>query len=151
TILATLVTSVAANADIAFSISDVTLDPVNGNYQGTEFQHGVNAWTFDILINVTADDDWTLGCLKGVTSLGSSWYYSDPNVAPAPPGSADSPQRFSTFVSLPQTQFGSARFPSLDSFAIVGSYLPASQTPIANAGEVNVVWLELPPQTTTAD
>lgn len=140
-----------ASASVTYSLSDVTLDAVNGNYQGPEFQHGTNAWTVDVLVNLNSSDDWTAGGLVGTTQAGSSWYYFEPNLAPGPQGSSAAPGKFATAVTLPKSQFATGRFTSLSNFAMAGSYKPASPTAVANANEVNVAWLETPPQTTTLD
>ena len=107
--------------------------------------------TVDIMFSLTpTSDDWTASGLKAITSNGAAFIYQgglDPNSpAPTAPGTGN---KFVTFVNDPRGQTANGRFTAATSFA--GTYLPASPTPIADAGQFNVAWLEFPPNASSLD
>ena len=143
----------AQTSPVSFQLSNVTrAAPPNGRYQdpANNFEHGINKFTYDLLFSIDAADDWTAGGLVVLTGSGAKIYYNsggDPNL-PMAPGTS-SPQKFSSFINNPRSQYADARFTTPT--AIAGAYNPGSPTFVATETQLNVAWLELPPASTSLD
>lgn len=108
--------------------------------------------TWDILVSVRPNDDWTAAGIKATTGNGAKWFYDldqapDANF-PTAPGTA-TPNKFSTFLNNPRSQFADGRFTSPTTFA--GAYDPTAFDIKMTPTELNAAWLELPPDSTSLD
>lgn len=136
----------AAVANAAITLSSSSLGNLGGDL-----------WGADVLISVSPTaDDWTVGGIAGgPTAAGVVHnYLADPNTGAAimtAVGGAGTPGNPVTFVNTPQGQFSAKRFGAAGAASFAGSYSPASPTPVLNASEVNIAWLEFPPVATSLD
>lgn len=151
-IAAISVAAVGWAGTFTYTISDVTNAPApDGSYDDGTFIHGLNKFTFDVLFSLTpTSDDWTVGGVHALTNSGATWYYSpaqaDPNQLPTAPGT-NAPDKFSTFVNNPASQFSNARFTAPTAFA--GGY--RTQFGAKQPTYFDWAWLESPPVTTSLD
>lgn len=147
------VSAVAQTSPVTFKISNVTrAAPPNGRYHdaANEFNHGSDKFTYDVLFSIDPNDDWTVGGLIVEISNNAQIYYNsvgDPNL-PTAPGSS-SPQKYSSFVNNPRSQYTDGRF--VTQAALIGSYLPPDPAFVMSTEVLNVAWIELPPQSSSLD
>gem|GEM_PF-3466018 len=122
---------------------------------------GTGLTTADVMITTDARDWWTSG---GVTNVQSDTvpvaggvsilFQTDPNSGlpvMTNVGSPGNPGNPVTFVSLPRDQFMNARFRAGGAASVVGAFDPTGTTPILDASNANIAFLQFPPSSDGTD
>lgn len=144
-------TTTSASGNITLSINDVTFAP-QPNGSSEALGHGVTAWTFDVLADVTpTSDDWAVSEITAETlAAGVRFHWvADAHGRPilTAPGLADDFHRFATFVNFPRAQFSNERFISPAGVAGYGE----CQFATLNDDGLCALMLEFPPTAETPD